>query len=83
MNKTQRIKEFVRITLEEETIEDLRGVSVKEAGLNFGLGLLMGLPVVLHLALTVWQLAVSFLLLGYDLITKGLAKILPSPKISR
>ena len=79
-NKTQRTKEFIRLTLEEETVEDLRGIPVKEAAANFGLGILMTFVVVLHLALTAWQLAVSFLLLGYDLIVKGLAKVLPAPK---
>lgn len=79
MDKTQRIREFVKISLEDDAA-DLRQLPVKESLVNLGLGLLMAMVVILHLALGVWQLAVSVLLLGYDWITKGLAKIMPGPK---
>ena len=79
-NKTQRTKEFIRLTLEEETVKDLRGIPVKEAAVNFGLAILMVFATALHLGLTACQVGIAFLLLGYDLITKGLAKILPAPK---
>jgi len=80
MNKIERSKEVIRLTLEEETIEDIRGIPVKEASINFGLAIIMAFAFALHLGLTMWQLVISLLLLGYDLITKGLAKFIPSPK---
>lgn len=72
-DKMQRIREFVRISLEED-ITDLRGVTVKEALLNVALGLLQLLIVAFHIVLSLWQLVVSVLLLGYDGLVKVLKK---------
>ena len=80
MNKTQRIKEFVKVSL-EENLADLRSISVKEAVANLGLGIIMVLVVALNLALSVWQLTVSLLLVGYDLIAKGLGRFMEKVKI--
>ena len=80
MNKTQRIKEFVKVSL-EENLADLRNISVKEAVANLGLGIIMVLVVALNLALSVWQLTVSLLLVGYDLTAKGLGKFMEKVKI--
>ena len=79
--KTQRIKEFVGIVLHDD-ITDLRGIPVKEATINLGLGLLMVLVTILHFALNIWQLVVALLLVGYDLIARGLTKIMPAPKVT-
>ena len=79
MNKTEEIKEFIRIVLKED-INDLRGLPIKETTINLGLSTLMVLVTALHLALAIWQFVVSLLLVGYDLITKGLVKIMPTPK---
>ena len=81
MNKTERSKEVIRLALEEETIEDVRGVPVKEASINLGLAILMALAFALHLGLTICQVGISFLLLAYDLITKGIGKFMEKVKI--
>jgi len=78
--KTERLREFIGIVLQDD-ITDLRGIPVKEATINLGLGLLMVLVTILHFALNIWQFVVSLLLVGYDLIAKGLAKIMPAPKL--
>ena len=80
MNKTQRIKEFVKVSL-EENLADLRNISAKEAVANLGLGIIMVLVVALNLALSVWQLTVSLLLVGYDLIAIGLGKFMEKVNI--
>ena len=81
MDKTQRLKEFIGICLKED-VNDLRGLPVKETSINLGLSILMLLVTAVHLILSVWQLVVSLLLVGYDLIAKGLVKIMPTPKES-
>lgn len=78
--KTERLREFIGIVLQDD-ITDLRGIPVKESTINLGLGLLMVLVTVLHFALNIWQFVVSLLLVGYDLVAKGLAKIMPAPKM--
>ncbi len=78
--KTERLREFIIICLNDD-ITDLRGLPVKETTINLGLGLLMVLVTILHFALNIWQFVVSLLLVGYDLITKGLVKIMPTPKM--
>ena len=82
MSKTERIKEFFRVCLEEDTTNELRDFPVKDAMAHFGLGILMVLATALHLILCAWQLVASLLLVGYDAATAGLAKILPGPKES-
>ena len=79
MGKTQRLKQFVSIVLQED-ISDARDIEVKESSINLGLSVLMLLVTVIHLALSVWQFVVSLLLVGHDLIAKVLVKIMPSPK---
>ena len=79
MDKTQRLKDFIGICLRED-INDARGIPVKEASINLGLGVLMILVTALHLALSCWQWIVSLLLVGYDFTVKGLIKIMPAPK---
>jgi hypothetical protein len=80
--KTERIREFVGIVLQEDII-DLRGIPVKEATINLGLGLLMVLVTLLHFILNIWQFVVSLLLVSYDLIARGLAKVMPAPKMAQ
>lgn len=77
--KTERLREFIGICLNDD-ITDLRGLPVRETSINLGLGFLMVLVTVLHFALNIWQFVVSLLLVGYDLIAKGLVKIMPAPK---
>ena len=79
--KTERLREFIGIVLQDDT-NDLRGLAIKESTINLGLGLLMVLVTILHFALNIWQFVVSLLLVGYDLIAKGLVKIMPAPKES-
>jgi hypothetical protein len=76
MTKAQRIREFFNIVLEED-VKDLNGVSVKEATTNFGVGIVMVFGVALHLLMGAWQIVVSLLLVGYDLIVKGLTRVMP------
>lgn len=80
--KTERLREFIGIVLEDD-ITDLRGLPLKETTINLGLGLLMVLVTILHFALNIWQFVVSLLLVGYDLIARGLAKIMPTPKVAK
>ena len=79
MDKTQRLNEFIEICLKED-INDLRGLPIKETSVNLGLSILMLLVTALHLALGLWQFVASLLLGGYDLIVKGLVKVMPAPK---
>lgn len=74
--KTDRIREFMTTVLQDDIV-DLRGIGVKEAAINLGLGFLMILVTVLHFALNIWQFFVSLLLVGYDGIAWILEKILP------
>lgn len=78
---TERLREFISICLQDD-ITDLRGLPVKETAINLGLGLLMVLVSILHFALNIWQFVVSLLLVGYDLVARDLAKIMPAPKMS-
>ena len=78
MDKTQRLKQFLGIVLQEDT-SDARDIKAKESTINLGLSVLMVLVAALHLVLSVWQFVVSLLLVGHDLIAKGLSEILPGP----
>lgn len=80
MTKLQRIKELARIILEPDS-NDLRDMPVKESVANIGTGILVMLIIATHLILSLWQFAVSILLVGYDLVIKMLVKAMPSPKI--
>jgi hypothetical protein len=72
----KRITELVKLALGPGVI-DVRGITVKEAGIGLGWGfLLVGLGL-LELFLGVWQIIVGLLLFGYDLLTKGLSRIMP------
>jgi hypothetical protein len=82
MDKMQRIQEFVKVSLEDDST-DLRGIEIKDASIHLGLGILMVLVVSVHLALSMWQFAVSILLAGYDLIAKVLTKIMSAPKVTK
>lgn len=82
MDKTERLKEFIGICLKED-INDLRGLPIKETSVNLCLSVLMLLVTALHLALGLWQFVASLLLGGYDLIVKGLVKVMPAPKPTR
>ena len=79
MDKTQRLKQFLGIVLQED-ISDARDIKAKESTINPGLSVLMVLVTALHLVLSCWQFVVSLLLVGHDLIAKGLSTILPGPK---
>lgn len=67
----KRITELVKLALSPGVI-DVRGITVREAGIGLGWGfLLVGLGL-LELFLGVWQIIVGLLLFGYDLLVKGL-----------
>jgi hypothetical protein len=77
----ERITELVKLALSPGVI-DVRGITVKEAGIGLGWGfLLIGLGL-LELFLGVWQIIVGLLLFGYDLLTKGLNKVMPGGLVS-
>ena len=78
MNKTQHIREIAGFSMGENGT-DLRDLPMKESLGNLGLGLLLALIAALNIGLSLCQLTVSVLALGYDLITKGLSKVMPKP----
>ena len=71
-----RIKALLKLALEPAMV-NVRGITVKEAGIGLGWGfLLVGLGL-LELFLGVWQVIVGLLLLGYDLLVRRLSKAMP------
>jgi hypothetical protein len=83
MTKTERIKEFFRICLEEDTTNEPRDIPLKDAVAHFGLGVLMVLGIGLHLVLCAWQLTVALLLVGHDLLVAVLKRFFPVPKVAK
>ena len=81
MNKVQQLKGYMEVVLRDD-ITDLRTIPVVESLANVGLGIVMILTAAFHLGLSLWQLAVAILLVGYDVLAKGLAWLL-SPHIKR
>lgn len=70
-----RVKELFRLALSPGVV-DVREITVREASIGLGWGfLVLGLGL-LQLFLGVWQCLVGFLLFGYDLIGKGLNRIM-------
>jgi len=82
MDKTQRLKEFIGICL-QENVNDPRRLPIKETTINLGLSVLMVLVTALHLVLSCLQFGISLIVVGYDLIAKNLPKIMPTPKPPR
>ena len=81
MNKVQQLKGYMEVVLRDD-ITDLRTIPVMESLANVGLGIVMILTAAFHLGLSLWQLAVAILLVGYDVLAKGLTWLL-SPHIKR
>lgn len=78
MTNMERIRNFMVACFDGDD-RDLRELSVKEASTNVLLGITMIVGVALNLVLTLLQLGGSLWLVLYDLIIKGLKKVMPAP----
>lgn len=76
MNSTQRLREYVAVSLEPDSA-DLRKVSIKDAALNLGLSMVMVVVSGLHVVLASCQFVVRVMLAGYDVIAKGVTRAIP------
>lgn len=75
MTKTERLKEVMRLSLGQD-ITDLRDITIRDGAESLGFGIVMLLIGVLHLMLSAWQFLVGVLIVGYDLVSKGLARVM-------
>ena len=81
-DKFQRAREFAAEHLKEDIL-DPKNLPLRETSLNFVISLLRMVVVAVNLIYSTVQLIFSLLLATGDLLTKGLAKIMPAPKPAR
>ena len=80
-NRTERIGEFVGRYLKEDII-DIGNLPLRDTGINFAMSILKVVVTAVNLVFSTCQLGFSIILAAGDLLARGLARVLPAPKVA-